>query len=314
MIAAFLLSLLLAASDAGGPPAPKVIQDCPSCPRMVVIPGASYSIGSPSAEEGRYPNEKVMERLEVGPFAVSETEITRGQFAEYVKATGDDTGSGCDTTGDLKDLLSDFDPKASWRNPGFEQTDDHPVVCISWYEAIAYTNWLSEKTGHDYHLPFEIAWEIAARGGTETPYFWGSSADDGCTYMNGGDLSLRKGFPRWTELTEEAFRKGEPHSVFVQCEDGHIFTAPVRSFKPNGLGLYDMTGNVWEWVVNCGDNQPDPGPDELEPPFDTCNLRRTRGGSWDDWPVDLRSAVRKRLGPDHRRIDTGFRVVREMTE
>ena len=304
------LSIALAgATPAAG--APKVIQDCASCPRMIEVPAGTYSIGSPEIEPGRYPNERPMKQETVRPFAIGEAEVTRGQFAKFVAETNHEMARGCYTPGKLDDLLSDLDPKASWRDPGFEQTDDHPVVCISWNDAVTYARWLSEKTGHKYRLPTEASWEVAARGGTATAFFWGRSADEGCAYHNGGDLSLGEKWPEWAERTEEARKGGEPNSVLVQCRDGHAFTSAARSFLPNPFGLFDMTGNVWEWVLDCGDNQGRVGDSPLEA-SPACERRRTRGGSWDDWPVDLRSAVRKRLEPSFRRSDTGFRLVREL--
>jgi formylglycine-generating enzyme required for sulfatase activity len=278
---------------------------------MIVVPAGTYSIGSPKDEPGRYPNERPMEQQAVGTFAIGETEITRGQFAAFVKATGHVMTGGCYTPGSLDDLLSDLDPKASWLNPGFQQTDEHPVVCVSWNDAQAFAKWLSDKSGQQYRLASEPEWEVAARGGTVTAFFWGRLAEQGCDYHNGGDLNLGEKWPKWAERTEGARQSGEPNSVLVQCNDGHAFTSKAKSFRPNPFGLFDMTGNVWEWVMNCGDVQGSI-PNDPKAAAPACERRRTRGGSWDDWPVDLRSAVRKRLEPSFRRNDTGFRLVREL--
>lgn len=306
-----LIPVSIAIAGAASQPGPsQVIQDCPSCPRMIVIPAGTYSIGAPKDEPGRYPNELPMAQHAVGKFAIGETEITRGQFAAFVTATNHEMTGGCYTPGDLDDLLSDLDPKASWLNPGFEQTDDHPVVCVSWNDAQAFAKWLSDKSGQQYRLASESEWEVAARGGTVTPFFWGNLAEAGCGYMNGGDLSLGEKWPKWAESTEKARQTIEPNSVLVQCKDSFAFTSAAASFRPNPFGLFDMTGNVWEWVMDCGDNQGQVQAEQESAPV--CNRRRTRGGSWDDWPVDLRSAVRKRLEPSFRRNDTGFRLVREL--
>src|SRR5262245_50607762 len=108
-----LINLSIALSSATSQPgATQAIQDCASCPRMIVVPAGPYSIGSPEGEPGRYPNERPMEPKAVEPFAIGETEVTRGQFADFVKATGHDMTGGCYTPGALDDLLSDLDPKA----------------------------------------------------------------------------------------------------------------------------------------------------------------------------------------------------------
>lgn len=293
-----------------GANSPQVVQDCASCPRMIVIPAGTYSVGSPNDEPGRYPNEPSMEPVAVARFAVAEAEITRGQFAEFVSDTNHDMSGGCYTPGKLDDLLSDLDPEANWRSPGFEQTDEHPVVCVSWNDASAFADWLSRRTGQNYQLPNELSWEVAARGGTVTPYFWGKAVGSGCGEMNGGDLSLSEKWPEWAERTELTRQSIEPNAVIIQCRDGFAFTSPHRSFRPNAFGLFDMTGNVWEWVLDCGDEQKIVESSRGATAGLECQRRRTRGGSWNDWPVDLRSSVRKRLEPSYRRNDTGFRLVR----
>lgn len=263
-------------------------------------------MGSPENEPGRYPNEGPQAALEVEGFAIGRTEVTRGQFSVFVTETGRPMTGGCYTPGDLEDLLSDLDPAASWQEPGFEQTDAHPVVCVSWNDAVAFADWLTRKTGRNYRLPTEAEWEYAARAGTTTAYYWGEDGGRECAHMNGGDLTLGRQLPAWAAATRRARDGGVDESVLIACEDGSAFTAAVGSYRPNRFGLYDMTGNVWEWVTTCGDS---PGLARVAAETD-CRRRRTRGGSWDDWPVDLRTAVRKRLEPDRRRNDTGFRVVR----
>lgn len=287
----------------------KAIHDCSNCPEMVALPAGEFLLGSPATEPERYANEGPQKQVRVNAFAIGRTEITHAQFAEFVADTGRNMTGGCYTPGDLADLLSDLDATASWRDPKFELTARHPVVCVSWYDARAYADWLSTKTGHRYRLPTEAEWEFAARAGTSSPYYWGETADSECRHMNGGDLTLGDSLPLWAQRTREAFEGGERHSVLIHCHDGSAFTAPVGSYLPNTFGLYDMAGNVWEWVEDCGDL---PDYSATLPKGTECRRRRTRGGSWDDWSVDLRSAVRKRLEPAFRRSDTGFRLVREL--
>ena len=285
------------------------IQDCPNCPKMIALRGGEFLLGSPNTEPGRYANEGPQQEVTVAAIAIGQTEVTRAQFGEFVKSTGRDMSGGCYTPGDLADLLSDLDPEASWRDPKFKQTGRHPVVCVSWHDAKAYAAWLSAKTGHRYRLPTEAEWEFAARAGTSSAYYWGDRGDQECSHMNGGDLSIGDKFPLWAQRTREEFDKGDRNSVLIQCRDGNVFTAAVGSYGANAFGLYDMAGNVWEWVEDCGDL---PNYGAAPTGAAECRRRRLRGGSWDDWPVDLRSAVRKRLEPAFRRNDTGFRLVREL--
>jgi formylglycine-generating enzyme required for sulfatase activity len=315
-IAQMAVLVAIAACVVGGqakaqtPQAGEVFRDCSECPRMIVIPGGTFEMGSPSGEAERYANEGPLRTIAVSGFAMSRTEITRAQFAAFARETNRPAEGGCYTPGDLSDLLSDLDKNASWRNPGYEQTRNHPVACISWHDAKDYADWLSRKTGRVYRLPSEAEWEYAARAGSKSPYYWGDG--ESCTHMNGGDLSLGRAWPRWAHVTEAAFREGESGSRLIQCEDGAVFTAAVGRYEPNAFGLHDMTGNLWEWVEDCSRTAlPE---DSRAQTAEGCERRRTRGGSWDDWPKDLRSATRKRLEPDARRNDVGIRLVCELSD
>lgn len=305
-ILAFLIltSVSLSASAPGQEASVSTSQDCRECPSMVVVDPSEGMVGTPAEEHGRYANEPAPRLVALPRFAIGETEVTRREYAAFLAATGRVMEPGCYTPGDLGDLLSDLDQTKSWTDPGFAQDDNHPVVCVSWHEAVAYTKWLTEVSGHTYRLPTESEWELAARAGTDGPFFWGAELSEACEFANGGDLSLGEELPRWAELTEEARRADYPDSVLFPCYDGYAFTAPVRSYPPNGLGLFDILGNAWEWTADCGDDAADGD--------ESCRRRRTRGGSWDDWPIDMRAGVRKRLDASYRRSDTGFRVVREL--
>jgi formylglycine-generating enzyme required for sulfatase activity len=131
--------------------------------------------------------------------------------------------------------------------------------------------------------------------------------------MNGGDLAMGKELPELAAEYREAFAGGRTTSVLVPCNDGFVFTAPVGSYAPNGFGLFDVLGNVWEWVEDCGDetgvNAVLGGASNTAP---MCKRNFARGGSWNDWPVDLRLADSHRLDSASRRNDTGFRLVREL--
>ena len=311
-----LVPVALAASIVSAEPrsdsAAREFQDCPDCPRMVALAGGSAVIGSPADEPERHEKEVVQHTEAIGAFAVSETEITRGQFAAFVADTQRQIPVGCYTHGDGMDSTSDLDAKGSWREPRFEQSDEHPVVCVVWQDAKDYAAWLSRKTGQSYRLLSDAEWEYAARAGTMSAYFWGDSADRGCAYMNGGDPSLVRALPLWAQTVSRDRAAGEPGARILACDDGSAFTSAVRRYEPNTFGLYDVTGNVWEWVDACRDEASAATVDGST--NDRCELRGVRGGSWDDWPLELRSADRHKTKADTRRNDLGFRVARSASD
>ena len=145
------------------------------------------------------------------------------------------------------------------------------MVNVSWYDVRAFIEWLSRETGRKYRLPSENEWEYAARSGASTTFSWGNVPGrnnancDGCA-------------SRWDDLT----------------------TAPIGSFPPNGFGLYDVHGNVWEWIDNCGSG--------------ACTTRILRGGSWTDKVDFLTFPSRLLYTAENRANDAGFRLVRELVE
>lgn len=291
----FLVWLLCAC----GTPSPNVVRDCEGCPRMVRIPGGTFVIGSPDSELRRKKNESPRRAVTLATFAVSELETTRAQFALFLRESHHAMPAGCQTEGAVLDGKYETDPRASWRDPGYPQTDEHPVVCVDWADARAYADWLSQRTGHAYHLLSNAEWEYAARAGTTSAYSWGDDRDQGCVYANGCDQSLQRVMPpTWG-------------GIYAGCDDGAVRTTPGGHYKPNGYGLFDMTGNVWEWVADCTDPTYDALPADGHP-IDRadCAARDVRGGSWDDDPEDLRNASRHHVPPAWRSYDLGFRVAR----
>ncbi len=273
-------------------------RDCEECPRMVVVPAGEFEMGSPPSEEGRFDGEEEpVRRVRIGePFAIGIHEVTRGEFARFVSAAGRETGNSCLSRDGEKFVER---PGATWRNPGFGQTDDHPVVCVSWDDAVAYAGWLSGETGHEYRLPSESEWEYAARAGTRTARWWGEDASGQCAHANGaaGETSV--------DWRHEG------------CEDKHVRTAPVGSFPANGWKLRDMLGNVWEWTRDCWNEDYAAAPsDGSAREAGDCRSRVFRGGSWNSEPRYLRaairgaSAIRRANASEVRLDDAGFRVVR----
>ena len=292
--------------------AAETLQDCRDCSRMVIIRGGSFTMGSPESEPERLKHEGPRNAVMVADFAIGETEVTRGQYAVFVKETRrQPPAHGCFTRG--YSIVEDnvMDPQASWRNPGFQQTDQHPVTCISWQDANDYTAWLSHKTQRSYRLPSEAEWEYAARAGTTSLFYWGTDENQACLYANAGDESLLRALPKLREQIEAELRAGHRKLRFVQCDDGSPYTAVVGQHRPNPFGLYDMIGNVWEYVADCWqESLPPSGLPQVQTP---CEFRRVRGGSWDDSPPELRSARRGRVKPDVPRNDGGFRLARDLT-
>jgi formylglycine-generating enzyme required for sulfatase activity len=193
---------------------------------------------------------------------------------------------------------SGYVKEANWRRPGFEQTGDHPAVCLSWNDAVAYADWLTKETGRPYRLPSEAEWEYAVRAGTTTSRFWGDDPNGACTYANVADRSAEARFPG-----------GAVHD----CDDGHVFTAPVGSFKPNPFGLLDIQGNAWEWVQDCWNDGYEGAPADGSAWTDgDCGRRVLRGGGWHDGPAWVRSAYRYWDELDARYYDVGVRLAQDL--
>ena len=174
-------------------------------------------------------------------------------------------------------------------NPGFIQSDDHPVVCVNWYDARAYTRWLSQETGEEYRLLSEAEWEYVARAGTTTQYWWGDSI--GRNQANCVDCGSR-----W---------------------DGEG-TAPVGSFSANAFGVFDVSGNVTEWVEDCYNANYNGAPsDGTAWGSEGCDRPRfgsmQRSGDWYHAATTARSAARLADSVITRRNSSGFRVARTIT-
>jgi formylglycine-generating enzyme required for sulfatase activity len=282
---------------AAEPTAPNTFRDCPEvCPAMVRIPAGTFQMGSESARARA--DEKPVHGVTVRAFAAGAYEVTRAEFAAYVKETGKSPGGPCTTDSARTGQWANY-PDADWTDPGVPTSDRHPVTCVNWADAVAYTEWLSAKTGKPYRLLSEAEWEYADRAGSTTEYPWGDDPDQMCRFANGPDLAATRTFPRWTGG--------------ANCDDGHDFAAPVGSYAPNALGLYDMAGNAWEWTADCyayyAVQPPDGRPTELP----GCPRRALKGGSWVRGLVDLSSAQRNGLPrPEQRGGDIGFRVARDL--
>jgi formylglycine-generating enzyme required for sulfatase activity len=266
-------------------------QECDSCPVMVKLPAGTFLMGSPGHEAGRDSDEAPRIQVAVAGFAIGRTEVTRSQWMAFERESGHRADSGCLTwDGDGYVLAAHL----GWKNPGFAQTEDHPVVCVNASDAQAFAQWVSRKTGQIYRLPREHEWEYAARSGAQSAYAWASGPAGVCGHANGADAALLQKNPRWPGQS---------------CQDGFAHTAPVGSFVPNAWGVYDMHGNVMEWTQDCWSAQlvqPAAGLAPLN-----CGRLVTRGGGW-DLPVSfLRSAYRGKAPARNRGTGIGFRLARE---
>ena len=274
--------------------AQNIFRDCPGCPQMAVIPSGSFDMGSPAAEIGRRKDGDPVHRVNIVSFALGKTEITRGQFAAFVKETSYSTGNKCWSI-----LNGKYEERSgNWQKFGYSQDDQHPVVCINWHDAIAYTKWISRKTGKKYRLPTEAEWEYAVRGKTRTARYWGESPDDACKYANVADMTA-------TEQIKPA-AEWKVHN----CKDGFAYTAPAGSYKANSFGLHDMLGNVWEWVEDSYHKSYQGAPVDGSAWQGEGKQRVLRGGSWYDAPRYVRAAERDKAVPASRYDNIGFRVAR----
>jgi len=277
-------------------PAPgNVTRDCSTYPELVLIPPGSFIMGVPPEEDDReafprsYDDEaRPQHRVTIAhAFWLGRYPVTRGEYSAFVQDTSYQGGG------------------TSWRDPGFPQTDSDPVVNVSATDAASYAEWLSRKADKSYRLPSEAEWEYAARAGTTTARFWGDDRDRtaACGYANVADETLRK--------KDQA----QPDKDwYFACDDGYANTSPVGRFKPNGFGLYDMLGNVWQWTADCYNNGYSGAPsDGAAWTTGICSPRVLRSGSWGDGPWGVRAGYRfwgDILGV--RSNSTGFRLARTL--
>lgn len=251
----------------------EVFKDCAACPDMVVIPAGSFDMGSSSSDEI---DEKPEHRVTIDqPFAMGKIEITRGQFAAFVNATGHDAGEKCWKLADGK--WEEFSGN-NWRNPGYPQDDSHPVVCINWIDAQTYVKWLSLQTGKSYQLPSEAQWEYACRAGEQSEYCGSDNVDSVAWYdQNSGKT-----------------------------------THPAATKQANAFGLYDMSGNVGEWMEDSYHKRYNGAPNDGSAWTGDSSKRVLRGGSWLYYQIGAHSAFRSVSAPEYRYFDSGFRVVRTL--
>jgi len=209
--------------------------------------------------------------------------LTRSEFAAFVSETKHEASGECLTPGNGK---IDYERVGlSFRNPGFAQDDQHPVVCVNWDDAKVFGAWLSKKTGKTYRLLSEAEREYVTRAGSTTRYSFGDDEKSICGY---GDIA---------DLTAKKTIRGAESWTLADCEDGHAYTAPVSTFAPNAFGIRDVHGNVTE---DCAHEVYQGAPtDGSAWTSGECSFRVLRGGDWGGYPQHARSASRYSPRPVH---------------
>ena len=284
-----------AAKAAEAMPAPAVVTptevvDSTSSMQLVSIPSACYTMGDPS--------DKNLAAHEVclGAFSISKFEITREQFQRFVDSskyvTDAEKNGGCYTISAGKEVLN---PAATWKNPDFYQSRKDPVVCVSWNDAQAFTAWLSGGSGKKFRLPTEAEWEFAARSGGKQEKYAGTNNDaDLYRFANFCDA---KCIYDWKDPSQN---------------DGYWSTAPVGKYVPNGFGLYDMSGNVAEWMQDYYADDYYAKSQKMNPKGPSAGTGHSvRGGSWRSQKNALTTTSRASAETNNAYDNIGFRVCRE---
>ncbi|MNG60434.1 Serine/threonine-protein kinase pkn1 [compost metagenome] len=277
-----LLAALWHSSAQAAPAAPAapgtVFKDCKDCPEMVVLPTGSFTMGTPDDELGRQDDEGPLHQVTfTRAFAISRFQVLAGEWDSFIKDTGYNMPDGDKRPGRLC--------KAG--KPSYPITARHPAVCMDLAEVNAYIAWLSKKTGKQYRLTSESIREYAARAGSSGPFPF--PLDEGKEY------SIAK------------------HANTYGASDGYNYTAPAGTFPANAFGLYDMHGNVYEWVADCAHDNYVGAPTDGSPWLEAhCEIQQIRGNDYGEAPIFSRSGNRNQLYANVRGDWIGFRVVRDL--
>ena len=259
-----------------------VAQETVKIPEMVFVKGGTFQMGSNDGDS----NERPVHTVTVSDFYIGKYEITYAEYCEFL--------NDCDSldvpNGNYKGtVLYDEYLYAHLEKEGDKWVMDsnfanRPAVHITWFGANEYCNWLSKKTGHTYRLPTEAEWEYAARGGSSSKGYIFSGSDN--------------------DNVDKA--------IWYICNRGKLTTHPVGTKSPNELGIYDMSGNVWEWCMDKYDEHYYIISPKNNPVNTTCytSCYVIRGGSWDSNLYRCRVTDRTNQCKRTSSRDTGFRVVR----
>ncbi|HEV2607282.1 MAG TPA: formylglycine-generating enzyme family protein, partial [Xanthomonadaceae bacterium] len=283
-------------------------------PEMIVIPVGEFRMGSAesgSSNSGLSDSVSDHDKNESPArtvvfkrgFAMARNETTVAQFAQFVNATHyrtDAERSGSSLIFDEAKNKLDARAGVNWRDGsnGERAAADQPVIHVSWNDAIAYSLWLSRESGHQYRLPSEAEFEYALRAGNRGAFPWlGAAPPPGIGNLTGADAVSPSG-RHWGD-------------AFAHYGDGYWGPAPVGHFRANAFGLYDMVGNVSEWVLDCWHESyrraPTGGNAWMNP---GCPKHVVRGASWASAPEQARSAYREPAESANSNARLGFRLVR----
>ena len=284
--------------------------DCEVCPEMVVIPAGQVTLGSHADEAYSTSRDRPKQRARIREnFAMAKTEVTLAQFRQFMTESNHQQQSmvyqgttyvGCNY---FDGKRYGYVQRHSWEDPGFPQNEESPVVCVSWSDATAYAQWLSEKTGRQYRVPSTVEFEYALRAGNDTPWPWGNNPDQACDHAN---------------IADRTFSGRYPSRPNFDCDDGYVFVARVAQFEANAFGLYDMIGNAWEWTDDCWHDDlskaPLDGRAYLDRDDGDCDARTPKGGGWISGPGWSRAAARSKDGQHYRSYMLGFRVASALSK
>lgn len=279
-------------------------ENYPNQSDFILIKGGYFEMGSDTGNNNQRPKHKVY----LSDFKISKYEVTVGEFRQFINETGYVTDAEKNTSCIIWDGNRWIRSTSNWRYDARgklipENKFNFPVIHITYNDAIEYCKWLSNKTKKSFRLPTEAEWEFAASSRGKFTYGWGDEWPAGNKkYGNVSDVSAME------------YRKKEEDWFYLKdYNDGFPFTAPVGSFHPNELGLYDMSGNVWELCLDYYDEDyyskstgvNPPGPKQGE-------FRIKRGGSYFSLPYYVNVKARGYIKPDEPRQDVGFRLVMDI--
>ncbi len=275
-------------------------------PESVVVLAGSFLMGSTEFDPGRVENEIPQHRVTFRRgFAIGQREVSVAEFRVFVHATGYRTDAQRFKSSTVYDqysgrLIEKNDVHWEMDYEGKPASPKDPVIHVSWNDANAFVDWLARGTGKSYRLPSEAEFEYALRAGTSTKFWWGNDSPSKVVENLTGDGDSSRGRRRWSV-------------AFPNYSDKFWGPAPVASFLPNPYGLYDMAGNVAEWVRDCWHDSyvraPLDGSAWINP---GCSDRVIRGGYWASSPENTRAPYRMHAKPDYRDARTGFRIARDL--
>jgi formylglycine-generating enzyme required for sulfatase activity len=238
---------------------------------IVTVSGGSFWMGASGQTDGLTSDTVPRHQVSLGSFGVAKYPVSRQQFSAFVKDSG-----------------YTFKGVCNWRDPGYVQGPDHPVVCMDWHDAKEFVTWLAQKTGRPYRLLSEAEYEYAEKAGGNSRFSWGDNFADHCAYAN-------------------------LDSGGTACKNAFHATSPVGSLLPNAFGLYDMSGNAWSWVDDCYHRSYEGAPaDGSVWSGGDCSFHVLRGGAWTSTPPLSRIEFRNSFSPWWGTPYFGFRIARSL--